>query len=122
MLRLAKERDEIEVVDDQTGSPTWSADLSRAIEALLAKGCRGTYHAANSGHCSWNEFARAIYSESGLKTRVNPMKTAELSRPARRPLYSTLDCGRLARDTGLILPPWRDALRGYLALRQKSKL
>ncbi|HIJ82150.1 MAG TPA: dTDP-4-dehydrorhamnose reductase, partial [Desulfuromonadales bacterium] len=120
MLRLAGEKDELTVVDDQIGSPTWTVDLARAIVALVDTGCRGIYHAANSEFCSWNEFARAIFEETGLSVTVKPMTTEELNRPARRPLYSTLDCSRLAADTGFIPQPWRDALRGYLKLRSQS--
>ena len=120
MLRLAGERDQLTVVDDQTGSPTWSVDLSKAILTLLNKGCRGIYHAANSGFCSWNEFARAIFEEAGLTITVNSMTTAELNRPANRPLYSTLDCQKLEKETGFRLQPWRDALREYLKLRKNT--
>jgi dTDP-4-dehydrorhamnose reductase len=118
MLRLATERSELAVVDDQIGSPTWTYDLALAIKALLDKGCRGTYHAANSGFCSWNEFAKAIFEEEGLKVRVNGMTTRELNRPANRPLYSTLDCGKLERDSGFRPQEWREALKKYLALRK----
>jgi dTDP-4-dehydrorhamnose reductase len=117
MLRIARDRDEVSVVDDQVGSPTWTVDLCLAIRALLEKGCRGTYHAANSGFCSWNEFAGAIFAEAGLNIDVKRLSTMELGRPATRPLYSTLDCGKLSRDSGFRLQPWRDALRNYLAIR-----
>jgi len=119
MLRLAGERDELAVVDDQIGSPTWTVDLSMAIRALLEKGCRGTYHAVNAGHCSWNAFAGAIFAEAGLTIKVNPLSTVELDRPAPRPLYSTLDCAKLAGDIGFRPQPWRDALRKYLVMRGK---
>jgi len=117
MLRLATERTELSVVDDQIGSPTWTMDLARAIRALVEAGARGTYHAANAGFCSWNEFARAIFTEAGVKISVKPMTTTELNRPAPRPLYSTLDCGKLVRDTGFIPQGWREALKTYLSLR-----
>lgn len=117
MLRLGSEQDEVTVVDDQTGSPTWTVDLASAIIALVDRGCRGIYHAANAGFCSWNDFARAIFEEAGLHVMVKPMTTAELARPARRPLYSTLDCGKLTADTGFKPQPWRNALREYLKLR-----
>jgi len=122
MLRLGAEKDELNVVDDQIGSPTWSVDLSRAIIALIDNGCRGTYHAANSEYCSWNGFATAIFEEAGLNVSVKPMTTAELDRPARRPLYSTLDCSKLTGDTGFRPQPWRDALREYLKLRSSNSL
>ncbi|RII27326.1 MAG: dTDP-4-dehydrorhamnose reductase [Geobacter sp.] len=120
MLRLAGEKDELAVVDDQIGSPTWTMDLSLAIRALLEKGCRGTYHAANADACSWNDFARAIFADAGLSITVKPMTTAELDRPAPRPLYSVLDCGKLTRDTGFQPQQWRGALRQYLELRDRQ--
>jgi dTDP-4-dehydrorhamnose reductase len=119
MLRLALEKDELSVVDDQIGSPTWTVDLAQAILALVKTGQRGIYHAANSGYCSWNEFAQAIFQESGLSVTVNAMTTDELNRPARRPLYSTLDCSKLEQDTGFRPQPWRMALKAYLQLRSK---
>jgi dTDP-4-dehydrorhamnose reductase len=120
MLRLAGEKSELGVVDDQIGSPTWSYDLALSIKALLEKGCVGVYHAANSGYCSWKEFAEAIFEEAGLKVKVNSMTTQELNRPANRPLYSTLDCGKLEQDAGFSLQHWREALKSYLKLRIKS--
>ena len=117
MLKLAGEKDELCVVDDQIGSPTWTGDLALAIKALLDKGCSGTYHAANSGFVSWNGFAKEIFRLAGLDVTVKPMTTAELGRPAPRPLYSTLDCGKLAQDTGFTLQPWQEALKSYLELR-----
>ena len=119
MLRLAIEKDQLAVVDDQIGSPTWTVDLAQAIQALMKTGHRGIYHAANSGFCSWNEFAQAIFQESGLSVKVNGMTTDELNRPARRPLYSTLDCSKLEQDSGFRPQPWRSALKAYLQLRNK---
>ncbi|RQW82678.1 MAG: dTDP-4-dehydrorhamnose reductase [Geobacter sp.] len=118
MLRLAKEKDELSVVHDQVGSPTWTVDLSRAIRALISNDCRGTYHAANGGSCSWCEFAAAIFAESGFDTVVKPITTSELGRPAPRPLYSVLDCEKLQRDTGYLPDSWRQALRNYLEARR----
>jgi len=122
MLRLGAEKDGLAVVDDQIGSPTWTVDLSRAIIALIDGGCRGTYHAANAEYCSWNGFAKAIFEESGLNVLVKPMTTTELNRPAQRPLYSTLECSKLTRDTGFQPQPWRKALQEYLKIRTKKSL
>ncbi|NTW99124.1 MAG: dTDP-4-dehydrorhamnose reductase, partial [Geobacteraceae bacterium] len=122
MLRLGAEKDELTVVDDQIGSPTWTVDLARAILALIESGCRGVYHAANSEYCSWNGFAKAIFEEAGLNVSVTPMSTTELNRPARRPLYSTLECSKLAGDTGFHPQAWRDALREYLKFRTSNTL
>jgi len=120
MLRLAGEKKELAVVDDQIGSPTWTVDLARAIRSLIEKECRGIYHAANSGTCSWNEFARAIFETAGCDVLVKPLTTSELGRPAARPLYSVLNCGKLERDTGFAPQPWRDALSTYLETRRAS--
>ncbi len=119
MLRLGAEKSELTVVDDQIGSPTWTVDLSQAIIALIDSGCRGVYHAANSEYCSWNDFAKAIFEESGLQVAVKPMTTTELNRPARRPLYSTLECSKLNAETGYHPQTWRNALREYLKIREK---
>lgn len=120
MLRLAKDKKEISVVDDQIGSPTWTGDLALAIKALLDKGCQGVYHAANAGFVSWNGFAKEIFRLAGLDVTVLAMTTEELGRPAPRPLYSTLDCGKLSRDTGFAPQPWQEALKRYLELREEK--
>ncbi|QWV94321.1 dTDP-4-dehydrorhamnose reductase [Geomonas oryzisoli] len=117
MLKLGAEKKELTVVDDQIGSPTWTRDLALAIKALLDKGCQGTYHAANSGFVSWNGFAKEIFRLAGLDVAVLPMTTEQLNRPAPRPLYSTLDCGKLQRDTGFVPQPWQEALKRYLESR-----
>ena len=117
MLRLGAEKDELAVVDDQIGSPTWTVELAKAILVLIDKGCQGIYHVTNAGSCSWHDFAKAIFEESGLPVQVKPMTTEELNRAARRPLNSILDCSKLEQDTGLRLKPWRDALQSYLKSR-----
>ena len=118
MLKLGAERDDLSVVDDQIGSPTLTVDLAHAILALLEKGCRGVYHAVNGDYCSWNAFAQAIFQEAGVSVTVNPMTTEQLNRPARRPLHSSLDCAKLAQDSGYRPQPWREALQAYLRLRK----
>ena len=118
MLRLGRERDEVAVVHDQVGSPTWTVDLCHAIRALIERNCRGVYHAANAGSCSWRDFADAIFRESGMETVVKPITTGELGRPAPRPLYSVLDCSKLGRDSGFMPEEWREALRKYLNARR----
>jgi dTDP-4-dehydrorhamnose reductase len=118
MLRLAQEKDSLSVVDDQIGSPTWTVDLCHAIVTLINKKCLGTFHAVNSGYCSWNEFAKAIFEEEGISVPVMPLATKDLGRPAPRPLYSVLDTDKLMGETGLRLQGWRDALRHYLKTRR----
>ncbi len=114
ILQLAGERDTLEVVDDQTGTPTGTADLAMAIEALLAVPARGIYHVTNAGSCSWYVFAKKILAIAGSQTRVLPISSERLARPARRPAYSVLDCSKFIRETGHILLPWEQALENYM--------
>lgn len=110
MRRAGGERDEVTVVDDQEGSPTWTRDLAPALEALIALP-PGIYHTAGGGSVTWAGFARAIFEEAGIDCRVTPITTAELGRPAPRPVYSPL---AVTRPGAPRLRPWRDALRDYL--------
>lgn len=112
MLRLASERPELEVVSDQIGQPTYTADVARHTLALLDAGIvAGVFHATNSGQASWFDFAQAIFEGAGLDPdRVKPIDSSRFSRPAPRPAYSVL--GHDAwQATGLApLRPWREAL------------
>lgn len=117
MLRMGSERNELAVVTDQIGCPTWSMDVCGAVKALLKAGCSGIYHAVNAGSCSWNEFAKAIFEEAGMEVTVNPMTSDQLNRPAPRPAHSVLDTSKLIRDAGFQPRPWREALREYLRQR-----
>lgn len=119
MIRLGTERKELSVVDDQLGSPTWTVDLVKALLALVDAGCTGTYHAAGSGFCSWRGFAMAIFAAEGMDVTVTPISTEQLGRPAPRPLFSVLDCGKIARDAGVTMPQWNISLNNYLAGRMK---
>ena len=117
ILALAAERDSIEVVQDQVGSPTYTADLSKAIAALVAKDLRGTFHVSNSGYCSWHDFALEILRIAGITgVEVVPVSTAALNRPAKRPLYSIFDHQRLQQE-GIEMRPWQEALQDYFRCR-----
>ena len=112
MLRLGAERDEVSVVDDQRGCPTYVGHLAAATRELLDGGAPfGTYHLAADGECTWAEFAEAIFEEAGLDCRVRRITTAELGRPAPRPAYSVL---RSEKPETPRLPHWREGLRACL--------
>ena len=118
ILRLASQQEELRVVDDQWGSPTFTRDLSGAIAQLLDKDVRGILHITNSGSCSWFEFTQKILETKGIpgrKIRVLPISSRELNRPARRPSNSVLDCSRFQRITGAKMRLWNEALRDYLS-------
>ena len=111
MLALGRERDEVAVVDDQRGSPTYVAHLADALHELVELP-HGLWHIAAGGDCTWAEFAEAIFEEAGIACRVRRITTAELARPAPRPAYSVL---RSERDGAPRLPHWREGLRDCLA-------
>jgi dTDP-4-dehydrorhamnose reductase len=118
ILRLASKQKELRVVDDQQGSPTFTRDLSRAIARLLENDVRGILHVTNSGSCSWFEFAQKILETKGIpgwKTRVIPISSRQLNRPARRPSNSVLNCSRFEELTGAKMRPWEEALGDYLS-------
>ena len=115
ILGLAASKPELKVVNDQIGAPTSTLELAPALWDVLAARARGLYHAACEGRASWFDFARATLELCGKKTPVHPCTTAEFPRPARRPAFSVLDCGRLTRLRGRSLKPWREALRDFLA-------
>jgi dTDP-4-dehydrorhamnose reductase len=120
MLRLAVERRELRVVCDQRGTPTGARDIAGAIAAIIdsisrGKEAGGTFHFTSSEPTTWHDFARAIFELSGRPTKLVPITTAEYPTPARRPLNSVLDCGRLVREYGIGQPSWRQALASVLA-------
>lgn len=115
ICRLAAERPEVQVVDDQRGSPTSAADLAGILKVALEKNLRGIYHACNTGICSWFEFAREAVALAGLNGRVVPTTTEHMPRPAPRPAFSAMDCSKISRDCGLQIRHWREALRDYIA-------
>jgi dTDP-4-dehydrorhamnose reductase len=111
MLRLGAERDEVLVVDDQVGSPTYVRHLAEATRELVECPC-GIWHVAAGGECSWAEFATAIFEEAGVDCRVVPISSDEYGAPAPRPAYSVL---RSERPDAPRLPHWREGLRECLA-------
>jgi dTDP-4-dehydrorhamnose reductase len=116
MLRLGAERDEVSVVDDQVGCPTYVAHLADATRGIVRLPY-GIWHVAAEGECSWAEFAQAIFEEARLECRVEPITTEELGRPAQRPAYSVL---RSEKAETPRLPHWREGLRECVATLGRS--
>jgi dTDP-4-dehydrorhamnose reductase len=110
MLELGRERDEVRVVADQRGCPTYVGDLAAAT-AIVVDLPEGVWHLAADGDCTWAEFAEAIFAEAGISCRVVPISTEELGRPAPRPAYSVL---RSERASAPRLPHWHEGLRACL--------
>jgi dTDP-4-dehydrorhamnose reductase len=116
MLRLAAEgREELGVVDDQRGCPTWTGHLADALVQVAQQGPRGILHAAAAGgSCTWNELAREVFAQCDLEVRVFATSTAEMNRPAPRPAYSVLGS---ERGEAPRLPDWRAGLMAHLSAR-----
>ena len=145
MLQLATQREELKIVSDQVGAPTWSAEIAKATMRVLdslydgdatrpaAHPSSGTYHMSSAGWTSWYEFAKAIFEEASdtisapawvsaatggaplIVRRLVPITTAEFATPARRPSYSVLSNARLAQTFGVHLPEWRTQLRAIFS-------
>ncbi len=114
MLRLAGERDAVQVVTDQIGSPTWSGHLAPALLGMLEREVSGLVHLTGSGETSWNGFAQEIFRQAEVQCAVEPASSEEMARPAPRPAWSALES---EREDVLPMPDWRDGLAGYLAAK-----
>lgn len=116
MLRLSETRDALDVVADQIGGPTPAAAIARACLAVgLADGPGGIYHFQGAPTASWADFAEAIFAAAGRSVRVRRIATRDYPTPARRPLHTVLDCGKLKRDYDVGQPDWRPALAACVA-------
>jgi dTDP-4-dehydrorhamnose reductase len=126
MIRLMRKREELRVVADQIGAPTWATGLARTLWALVEKGATGTFHHCDAGVASWYDFAVAIAEEAharGLLPRIpliRPITTADYPTPAKRPAFSLLDCRATRAALGEEAVHWRDNLR--LMLKEEAKL
>ena len=129
IIRLATEREELGIVADQTGTPTYTADLANTIWTLLSSVITpvtvpyGFYHYSNDGECSWYDFACEIISQLrddsvSLKVKqVKPITTDEYPVPAKRPAYSVMSKQKIVAATGMNIPPWQESLKKYLEER-----
>ncbi len=119
MIRLGRERDELSVVADQIGSPTYAADLAAAAIELATSGAApGVYNFSNSGVCSWYDFAKAIHDLAGIKCHVKPIPSSQYPTPATRPYYSVLNTQKIAQVTGTPRH-WREALADCMQRLEK---
>lgn len=120
ILKAAREKPELRVVNDQVGSPTYAAWLAQTICELIEKNARGTFHATSRGNISWFDFAAEIIAQAGFSTRLLPQTTQELNRAAPRPYFSTLDLGKLEGYLARPCPSWKVGVREHLqALSEK---
>lgn len=117
MLEAAKTRDEVSVVTDQIGSPTFAGHLSPALLDLAAGDATGIFHTAGGGQCSWHALTVELYRAAGVTARVNETTAAEFQRPAPRPAWSVLAS---ERDETPRLPPWQEGVAQYLNEREKA--
>src|SRR4051812_21449862 len=117
MLRLGAERDEVAVVTDQVGSPTWTGHLSPALLDLAESGATGVFHTAGGGQCSWHELTVELYRRAGVTAQVNETTSAQFVRPAPRPGWRGVDTERGETPR---LPDWREGVRGFLNEREAS--
>ncbi|MFO7868761.1 MAG: dTDP-4-dehydrorhamnose reductase [Bacteroidales bacterium] len=121
MIRLGKERDELSVIFDQIGTPTYAYDLATAIIHIISSVDRhtntftpGIYHFSNEGVCSWYDFAKEIHAYCNITCTVNPIKTEDYPTPAQRPFYSVLDKTKIKETYSLTIPYWKDSLHACL--------
>lgn len=116
MIRLMNERDEISVINDQTGSPTYAKDLAHAIETILnSEWIPGIYHYSNEGETTWYDFAEAIRDLLGLDCKIIPISTSSYPTPAKRPNFSLLDKSKIKSTFSIKVPYWKDSLAMMLS-------
>ena len=114
MLNLGKTHDHLTVVNDQTGSPTYTYDLARLLVDMIQTDKYGRYHATNEGICTWYEFACEIFKQAGMNVSVAPVSSDEYPAKAKRPSNSRMDKSKLTANGFTLLPTWQDALSRYL--------
>ena len=113
----------LRVVNDQTGSPTYTKDLAEAIAAFIGEkdfNGKQTFHVSNTGWCSWFQFAKEVMKDAGEDVEITPVTTEEFPRPAKRPKFSPLDCGKFEKAVGFKMRPWQEALKDYVTERQET--
>ena len=126
MLRLGKEQDELGIIFDQVGTPTYAKDLAMVIlngiqdSKFESQNCE-VYHYSNEGVCSWYDFAKVIFEISHITCKTNPIETKDYPTPAKRPYYSVLNKTKIKSDLEILIPYWKDSLRECLVKIEKDK-
>lgn len=124
MLRLGKERDELGVIFDQVGTPTYARDLAQTILSILPhikNDTVETYHYSNEGVASWYDFSKEIMHMTNIDCKVNPIETKEYPTPAQRPYYSLLNKAKIKKDYTITIPYWKDSLNECLKIMGERK-
>jgi len=114
ILKKAREEGTVKVVDDQTGSPTYTRDLCNALSLLVQSNLYGVYHLSNSGSCSWHQFAKAAMQHAGVKAGLIPIKSHEYPTPTKRPAYSVLNNFAWNKEFKTPLRHWEEGLKDYI--------
>jgi len=115
IVEMAKKKDEFTVVNDQWVSPTYTIDLSKAIGLLMGISSKGIFHVVNDGYCTWYQFACKVLELTGSKSKVIPISSDQLNRPAKRPGFSALSCKKFTEVTGMKPRSWEEALTEYVS-------
>jgi dTDP-4-dehydrorhamnose reductase len=119
MFRLAGERDSLNVVNDQVGSPTYTGDLVDVLAKVIEISPEyGTYHFSGTGPCSWYDFAKEIFAQTNTKIDLKPITSDEYPQKAKRPTYSYMDKSKIEKTLGITVRPWQEMLREYLSKRK----
>lgn len=121
MRRLGLERDQLNIIYDQVGSPTYTADLAPLLADMMETDKYGIYHATNEEFCSWYEFANEIFKQSKIKVNTNPITTNQYPTSAKRPMNSKMSKAKLRANGFKSLPIWRKALDNYLNLSKEAQ-
>lgn len=118
MIKLSREREQLSVVNDQVGSPTYTKDLANFLSVLIETEKFGIYHASNSGTCTWFEFANAIFREIGATIKISPCITADFPRPAPRPAFSVMEPMMIRINGFREIRHWKDALKEFIEVNK----
>jgi dTDP-4-dehydrorhamnose reductase len=120
VVNAAESGNPLRIVNDQRGSPTYSKDLAAPLIRLIEQEKTGIYHVANSGSCTWFEFAAEAFRLLNMNVDIVPISSDELERKAKRPAYSVFDMWKLQKKAGIKMRPWQEALREYIGSNEAN--